>query len=54
MMAYCLSCKEKVDIKPESKKQNKNGTYTVMGKCPKCGRKLAVIVSKAVGEKMKI
>lgn len=54
MMAYCLSCKKKVEIKPESKKMNKNGTYTVMGNCPNCGRKLAVIVSKEMGSKMKI
>ena len=54
MMAYCLSCKKKMEMKPTSKKQNKNGTYTIMGNCSGCDRKIAAITSKSNGETMKI
>ena len=51
MQSYCLICKKKVEMKPTSKSQNKNGTYTVKG-VDSAGHKVAKIVSKADANKM--
>lgn len=41
--AYCMKCKEKVDIKEEVKTKTKNGRGLIKGICSKCKGKVAVI-----------
>ena len=35
--AYCVKCKEKVQIKDEQKVKMKNGRPAMKGSCSKCG-----------------
>ncbi len=37
VQAYCVKCKEKVDIKDPKEVELKNGKPAVKGTCPKCG-----------------
>ena len=37
VQAYCVKCKEKVDIKDAKEVELKNGKPAIKGVCPKCG-----------------
>lgn len=36
MEAYCVKCKEKVEMKDGEETTTKRGTKMMKGKCPKC------------------
>jgi len=35
--AYCVKCREKVEMKDERKTTTKNGRDMLKGECPECG-----------------
>ena len=44
MRAYCLRCRQKVDMKiPISKSHTKNNRFSYIGTCNLCGQKVSVI-----------
>jgi hypothetical protein len=45
MDAYCVKCREKVEIKDPQEVIMKNGRPAVSGSCPKCGTKVFKIKS---------
>lgn len=45
VVSYCLKCKKKHEMK-DAKKVTKSGRKFLMGKCPKHGNKMALIVGK--------
>ena len=46
MDAYCVKCKEKVEIKDPQEVTMKNGRPAISGICSKCGTKVFRIKSK--------
>ena len=38
--AYCVKCREKVDVKHPKQVKLKNGRAAIQGTCPKCGTKV--------------
>ena len=40
VQAYCVKCKQKVDIQNPQKVTLKNGKPATKGTCPKCGTKV--------------
>ncbi|OQA04258.1 MAG: hypothetical protein BWY68_00433 [bacterium ADurb.Bin400] len=40
MQAYCVKCREKVDVQNAEEITMKNGKPAVRGICPKCGTKV--------------
>jgi len=46
MQAYCVKCKEKVEVKDAEEVTMKNGRPAVKGICAKCGTKVFKIKSK--------
>lgn len=46
MQAYCVKCKEKVEVKDAEEVTMKNGRPAVKGVCSKCGTKVFKIKSK--------
>ena len=38
--AYCVKCREKVEIKNPEKTELKNGRPATKGECPDCGTKV--------------
>ena len=46
MLAYCIRCKEKVELIEGKLDYYKNGTPVEKGKCVKCGCKLVRILTK--------
>jgi hypothetical protein len=47
MDAYCVKCKQKVEIKDPKDVKMKNGRDAVTGKCSKCGTNVFKIKSKS-------
>jgi RNase P subunit RPR2 len=47
MDAYCVKCKEKVEVKDPKDVKMKNGRDAVSGTCSKCGTKVFKIKSKS-------
>ena len=45
MEAYCVKCKEKVEIKNAQEVTMKNKRKAMSGSCPKCGTKVFRMVS---------
>ena len=46
MQAYCVKCKEKVEIKNEEQVVLKNGRPATKGTCPKCSTKVFTFKTK--------
>lgn len=46
MDAYCVKCKEKVEIKDPQEVTMKNGRPAISGTCSKCGTKVFRIKAK--------
>ncbi len=46
MQAYCVKCKEKVEIKGAEKVVLKNGRSATKGTCPKCATKVFTFKTK--------
>ena len=40
MEAYCMKCREKVEVKNAKKVKMSNGRPATKGECPKCGTKV--------------
>ena len=51
MEAYCVKCKEKRQMVNPKISRTSRGGYIAKGKCPVCGTKMAVIMSKEKAEK---
>ena len=46
MQAYCVKCKNKVEIKDAEKVVLKNGRPATKGTCPDCGTKVFTFATK--------
>jgi Zn finger protein HypA/HybF involved in hydrogenase expression len=46
MEAYCLKCREKINVVNEEISTTKNGLKILKGTCPKCSGKVAKILRK--------
>ena len=46
MQAYCVKCKEKVEIKNEEQVVLKNGRPATIGTCPQCGTNVFTFKTK--------
>ena len=42
MLAWCVKCKKKKEMKLEKKLKSKGGRNMVQGVCPTCGTKMSV------------
>ncbi|MBS3074295.1 hypothetical protein J4447_02440 [Candidatus Pacearchaeota archaeon] len=50
---YCVKCREKREMKDFKISPTKRGTFMALGKCVKCGTKMAKIMSKEQAAKFK-
>jgi hypothetical protein len=46
MDAYCLKCKEKIEVKDPEMTKTSRGLRMVKGTCPKCNGKVAKMLGK--------
>ena len=46
MMAYCMRCKKKTEMKNPKIKKNKRGIKMAQGVCSVCGTKTSLILGK--------